>query len=111
MNYFLVKAKNAVFKVADFREIMQSATEGDVVYCDPPYVPLSTTANFTTYSSGGFALKDQVDLAELAGSWGVPVLIANDATEFTLNAYKTAIIKRFYVRRYISCNGSNRDKA
>lgn len=114
MRYFLIKAKNAVFKVADFRDIMHSAKKGDVIYCDPPYVPLSSTANFTTYSSGGFGSKDQVDLAELAlelAGRGIPVLISNHATEFTLNAYKTARIERFYVQRYISCDGANRGKA
>jgi DNA adenine methylase len=114
LRYFLTKAKKAVFKTVDFRAIMRTAKQGDVVYCDPPYVPLSSTANFTAYSSGGFGSKDQVELAELArelaGS-GIPVLISNHATEFTLNAYKTAKIKRLNVQRFISCDGANRGKA
>jgi len=114
MRYFLNKTKNAVFKMADFRDIMKTARKGDVVYCDPPYVPLSTTANFTAYSSGGFGSKDQLELAELAqelAGWGVPVLISNHATDFTLNAYKNAKIERLYVQRFISCDGANRGKA
>lgn len=112
--YFLTKAKNAVFKTADFRDIMRTAKKGDVVYCDPPYVPLSATANFTAYSSSGFGSKDQTELAELArelAGRGIPVLISNHATEFTLNAYKTAKIERFNVQRFISCDGANRGKA
>lgn len=114
MRYFLAKAKKAVFKVADYREIMKSANKGDVVYCDPPYVPLSTTANFTAYSSGGFGREAQVELAELArelAGRGIPVLISNHATDFTLNAYKAAEIEQFPVQRFISCDGSNRGKA
>lgn len=114
MYHFLTKAKNAVFKLADFRDIMKTVKKGDVVYCDPPYVPLSTTANFTTYSSGGFGLKDQIELAELAqelAGRGIPVLISNHATEFTLNAYKKAKIERLDVQRFISCDGANRGKA
>lgn len=115
MRHFLTRAKCAVFKAADFRDVMKTAKEGDVVYCDPPYVPLSTTANFTAYSSGGgFGGSDQVELAELAlalAGRGVPVLISNHATDFTLNAYQAAKIERFYVQRFISCNGSNRGKA
>jgi len=34
-------------------------------YCDPPYVPLSTTASFTSYATGGFSVADQEELAEL----------------------------------------------
>lgn len=114
MHHFLSKAGIAVFKVADFRDIMQSAQKGDVLYCDPPYVPLSDTANFTNYSTGGFGHKDQVELAELAqelANRGVPVLISNHATEFTLKAYKTARIEQLDVQRFISCNGGNRGKA
>ncbi|TEB15265.1 DNA adenine methylase [Pelotomaculum sp. FP] len=114
MQHFLAKAKNAVFKIADFRDIMKTAKKGDVVYCDPPYEPLSATANFTAYSSGGFGSKEQVELAEFArdlAGRGIPVLVSNHATEFILNAYKTARIERLYVQRFISCDGANRGKA
>jgi DNA adenine methylase len=37
---------------------MGAAVPGDVVYCDPPYVPLSPTANFTDYAGGGFSAQD-----------------------------------------------------
>lgn len=114
MRHFLSKAQGAVFKAADYRDIMSSAQQGDVVYCDPPYVPLSPTANFTAYSSRGFTAGDQVELAELArqlAGRGIPVLISNHATDFTLNAYQDAKIERFYVQRFISCDGSNRGKA
>lgn len=114
MKYFHQKAKSAVFKVADFRETMKAAQPGSVIYCDPPYVPLSATANFTDYSPGGFSEKDQLDLAELArecASRGVPVMISNHATEFILTAYWGARIEQFDVRRNISCDGSKRGKA
>ncbi|MDD3653611.1 MAG: Dam family site-specific DNA-(adenine-N6)-methyltransferase [Desulfotomaculaceae bacterium] len=114
MRYFISKANDAVIMAADFRAVMKKAQKGDVVYCDPPYVPLSATANFTTYSSGGFGRNDQVELADLArqlAGRGVPVLISNHATEFTLNTYKAAKIELFEVQRFISCDGANRGKA
>jgi DNA adenine methylase len=114
MRYFHKKAKNAVFKVADFRETMREAKPSSCVYCDPPYIPLSETANFTRYSAGGFNIKDQLDLAMLAKeltSRGIAVLISNHATKFTLEAYKGAKIEHFNVQRNISCNGNNRGKA
>jgi DNA adenine methylase len=114
MRRFIDRAGQATFQVADFRDTMRSARRGDVLYCDPPYVPLSATSNFTSYSSGGFGRDDQIALAvlaeELAGR-GVPVLISNHATEFTLNAYKTARIEQLDVQRFISCDGNNRGTA
>ncbi len=114
MRRFVDRARRATFRVADFRETMKLAGRGDVLYCDPPYVPLSATSNFTSYSSGGFGREDQSALAELAeelASRGVPVLISNHATEFTLNAYKSARIEQFDVQRFISCDGDNRGTA
>lgn len=39
---------------ADFGEVVQHAQAGDVVFVDPPYVPVSDTANFTAYTADGF---------------------------------------------------------
>lgn len=70
MRYFAQKAKHATFVCQDFRVVMSTAQAGDVIYCDPPYVPLSDTANFTDYAAGGFGPDDQRDLALLAMKLG-----------------------------------------
>ena len=112
---FSRKAQQAVFTVSDFGATMQNTKQGDVIYCDPPYVPLSTSANFTTYSAGGFSLVDQQLLAHLAtdcANQGVPVLISNHNTAYTRKIYRDAHkTKRFKVQRYISCNGGKRNSA
>lgn len=115
MLYFYRKTQKAVFRNEDFAAIMQQARPGDVVYCDPPYVPLSDTANFTNYSSGGFGFKEQQLLADLAqelAQRGVAVVISNHDTEFIQQAYKSAKLLDFFsVQRFISCDGANRNKA
>lgn len=47
----------------DFEAVLDSARPGDLVYFDPPYLPLTKTANFTSYTAGGFTEQDQVRLA------------------------------------------------
>lgn len=114
MRYFARKAQRATFICGDFRDVMRATQPGDVVYCDPPYVPLSATANFTDYAAGGFGVKDQEDLSRLAqelSERGVPVLISNHATEFTNAAYAMADVEYLEVRRFISCDGDNRGTA
>lgn len=114
MMAFHAHAQRAVFEHADYAATMRKTGPGDVVYCDPPYVPLSPSANFTSYAAGGFDLEQQQALADLAretASRGVPVLISNHNTAFTRKTYRGAAIKRFQVQRYISCNGTNRGKA
>ncbi len=48
---------------ADFEETVADAQEGDFVYFDPPYAPLSATSSFTSYSKDGFTVADQKRLA------------------------------------------------
>ncbi|RIV18186.1 Dam family site-specific DNA-(adenine-N6)-methyltransferase [Alicyclobacillaceae bacterium I2511] len=112
MGYFAERAQQATFVCADFRTVMGQAQLGDVVYCDPPYVPLSTTANFTGYAASGFTQDDQRDLVILAkalGEKGIPVLISNHQSEFTETAYQAADVEQFKVQRFISCDGANRN--
>lgn len=111
---FSEKAKHATFIVADFKSTMDQAEAGDIIYCDPPYVPLSASASFTDYSAGGFNMDDQqelVDYAKKLREKGIPVLISNHATDWTLSAYKGADIKEFEVQRFISSDTANRGKA
>lgn len=115
LDAFHKAARTAQFIHNSFVDTMKKARKGDVVYCDPPYVPLSKTAYFTDYFSGGFAWKEQIELAEWAGKLarkGIPVIISNHNTDNTRALYKDAgaTTELFMVRRTISCNTSNRGK-
>ena len=113
MRFFWKKSKKATFTCRDFTVTMSRAKKGDVFYCDPPYVPLSATSNFTSYSAGGFSLAQQAKLAELAeklSGKGIPVLISNHDTAFTAVTYQNAEVSHLQVRRFISCDGDNRNE-
>ena len=100
------------FCVMDFRETFASLKESDVVYCDPPYIPISPTANFTSYAAEGFGHDEQHALAlcaQHAGENGVPVILSNHDTDLSRDLYKGAEISSFEVRRFISCDGANRN--
>ena len=87
---------------------------GDVVYFDPPYVPASDTANFTSYATDGFSHERQVELKELAESLanrGVKVILSNHDVPVTRELYKNAQIYPIQVTRTISAKGSSRKKA
>jgi len=109
------KAQAAEFRICSFEESLSFAREGDVVYCDPPYVPLSVSASFTSYSAGGFDLTQQMKLAQLAEQHNckkIPVLISNHDTRFTRKTYRNANTRKYFtVQRFISCNGQKREHA
>lgn len=113
MLHFLKHASRARFKQQNFRDSMLSARRGDIVYCDPPYVPLSRTASFTDYQAGGFDWANQQSLAETAAHLArrdVRVVISNHDTPAIRALYREygAKLKRLRVRRSISCNGAKR---
>lgn len=114
LEFFAEKAKKATFTCEPFQNSFRRARRGHVVYCDPPYLPLSPTANFTSYSGNGFGLDEQLLLAQksiqAAKKRGIPVLISNHDTETARLFYEAAELTTLQVHRFISQNGANRKK-
>ncbi len=114
MQFFYQQAQTAQIIHADFSSTLTLAKCGDVVYCDPPYVGLSKTANFTHYTAEGFSHSQQVNLANTAkklATQGITVVISNHDTAFTRDIYQTAMLIPLSVQRNISSKGSKREKA
>lgn len=114
MYFFAEKAKKATFVCEGYVDTFKRARKGAVVYCDPPYAPLSTTANFTSYAGNGFSLDDQAALADIAEKAAferdIPVLISNHDTTLTRRLYHGATLNTIKVKRTISRNGAGRNK-
>lgn len=114
LEFFAVKAQKAEFVCTGYIETFERADCDSVIYCDPPYAPLSHTANFTSYSGGGFSLDDQAALAnvaeKIANERQVPVLISNHDTILTRRLYHGAQLNVVQVKRTISRNGAGRNK-
>lgn len=111
---FSEKAQKAEFKCIGYEQAFALAQSGDVIYCDPPYAPLSTTSSFTTYVGAGFSLDDQALLARhsrlTAQDKNIPVLISNHDIPLTRELYHGAKLKTIQVQRNISQKGSARIK-
>tara|TARA_R110002110_G_scaffold65206_4_gene180038 strand:+ start:120627 stop:121478 length:852 start_codon:yes stop_codon:yes gene_type:complete len=116
--YFSQRLKAAKMSAQSFTTFLKKLCKHPdidkmVVYCDPPYVPLSKTANFTGYAACKFNLQDQENLAELALvliSKGAKVMLSNHDTPFTRQIYDQAHIKTIQVRRAISCQAQKREQ-
>jgi len=115
LEFFAEKAQKATFVCEGYRQTFARAEKNDVIYCDPPYVPLSKTASFTSYSGNGFGLDEQADLAnaaeEILIEKGISVLLSNHDTIWTRKIYEHATkITSIKVSRTISQKGSTRKK-
>lgn len=112
MWFFAEKAQRAVFTCLPFEKVFSRARQGHVIYCDPPYVPLSRTASFTSYAAQGFGESSQKKLAVLAvnaaTTRGISVIISNHDVPLVRQLYKDAELFRISVKRSISQNGQQR---
>ena len=101
------------FKSGDFEDAVKTAVKDDFVYFDPPYIPLTETASFTSYTSDGFNIEDQKRLRDVffgLSNSGVKVMLSNSDTELTRELYKKANIHEVQANRAINSIGSKRGK-
>lgn len=111
MLFFETKARACEFNCQSFEKTIALAKPADVIYCDPPYVGLDEEIkSFTDYTSEGFNMKDQKNLARLAEESECKFLISNHDTEVTRELYKKADkIRTREVGRYIGGTGATRE--
>jgi DNA adenine methylase len=97
----------------DFESILEMAGPGAVVYCDPPYWPVSKTASFNCYDGLAFGVEEQERLAACfaalpdQGAYGI---LSNSWTDETLELYQRhgLYIDAVEARRSINSKGSGR---
>lgn len=103
--------KSCTILNSDFEEAVMDATEGDFVYFDPPYIPLSKTASFTDYTSKGFSMKDQERLLKTfqkLNDKGVMVMESNSDTPIIKDMYSQFFMRTVNARRSINSIGMKR---
>lgn len=99
------------FECEDFESSVESARPGDVVYFDPPYIPMSDTSNFTEYTDKGFGIADQKRLAATfrrLAERGVRMLLSNADTPLAHELYAGFPIEIVEARRSINSKGEKR---
>lgn len=103
---------NTEILCTDFEEALRNAGEGDFVYLDPPYQPVSETANFTSYTAGGFDAEEQKRLAQVFRDLDARrcyVLESNSATQFIRDLYVSDFtLEAVNARRAISSDPDTR---
>ena len=98
----------------DFQTAVESAKQGDFVYFDPPYDPVSDTASFTGYDINRFKRDEQKRLKETVDDLtrrGCKVLVSNACTDFILDLYEGDYsVEKVAATRAINSNALKRGK-
>jgi DNA adenine methylase len=95
----------------DFEYILEVAEPGDLVYFDPPYKPMSATANFAEYSAEGFGQEDQERLLRTVtelDEQGVQFILSNSGVMFELYDDAGFIVEREGATRSINSDETAR---
>lgn len=113
----LLRASEALRKAeilcGDFPLALDAAMSGAFVYLDPPYYPISPTANFTRYTQEDFTEEDHLRLRDVFGQLddrGCLVAMSNSDTPFIRDLYQGYDVKVVRAPRSISCKGHARDR-
>lgn len=105
--------KKTEIKCADFSEILTKVKKGDLVYFDPPYVPLNETSSFTSYTKDGFDINMQFKLRDVCDELdnkGVKFMLSNSDTKLVNELYVNYEIKKVFASRQINANTDGRGK-
>jgi DNA adenine methylase len=97
----------------NFATVLDVARAGDFVYFDPPYYPLSSTANFTAYDRNGFGLDDQRQLRDVFAALSereVRALLSNSDTPFIRELYQGFAIEQVFAARAVNSKANGRGK-
>src|SRR5512133_204214 len=97
----------------DFEQTCRLARSKDAVYLDPPYLPLSPTASFTSYDRHPFGLTEHERLARIFDELtkrNVPAVLSNSCTPESERLYQAHAIEHPLVARNINRDAKKRGK-
>lgn len=97
----------------DFQSAVTDAQQGDFIYFDPPYDPVSSTASFTSYYTNKFNKDEQIRLKETVDELnhrGCYVLLSNAYTDFIKDLYGDYHQVKVLATRSINSVGTKRGK-
>jgi DNA adenine methylase len=103
----------ATLLAGDYSQATRQVIDGDFVYLDPPYNPVSATSSFVSYGVGGFTSEDQFRLRDEVlrlHQLGAKVLISNSDSPLIHDLYSSSEFSRKLVpvRRAISAKAKGR---
>ena len=95
----------------DYKKLNRRIRENDFVYLDPPYVPLSETAHFTSYTSEKFGKEHQLELltfCEKIDKKGGLFMLSNSYNEYTEELYQKFNINTIKAARSVAAKSESR---
>lgn len=98
----------------NFSDALAQTKAGDMVYFDPPYIPLTASSSFSKYAKNDFSLENQIELKNNImdlTSRKVNVILSNSDTPETRKIFGECLnLYQIDAARAISAKASSRGK-
>ncbi|MBI0130484.1 MULTISPECIES: DNA adenine methylase [Snodgrassella] len=110
---FYFNNSEIVFNAVDYAEILKNLPDNAFVYLDPPYDPVSVTANFTSYTKDGFSRDEQIRLRKCCDELNersIKFMLSNSATDFIYDQYSKYNIEIISAKRLVGADASKRGR-
>ena len=108
--------RDVIITHQDYKNVLEAAQNGDFIYFDPPYYPISTTSSFTSYTTEGFLEREQTELRDTfvrLHEKGCFVMLSNSDTPLINKLYSGLngiTINKITASRAINSKGTGRGK-
>jgi DNA adenine methylase len=105
--------KRSTLETHPYDVVISNAVEGDFIYLDPPYWPMTKTSNFTSYVGQDFVIEEQYILKNIIDGLkekGCKVMLSNSNNDDVKKLYKEYNIYEVSANRFINCKPSGRGK-
>lgn len=104
--------KNTQIICGDYKSVLRDfAEEGDFVFLDPPYLPISKYSDFQRYTKEQFYEEDHRELADEVHRLhekGCHVILTNSNHPLVHELYGDYIVEILQTKRYINSNSKKR---
>jgi DNA adenine methylase len=103
--------RKAELRCESFECLLARAKPGDFIYFDPPYEPVSRTANFTAYARDGFSREDQERLRNVFAELDrrrCKLMLSNSDVAFIRDLYRKFRIDTVVAPRAVNCDATRR---
>lgn len=105
--------KKATIICGDYQDVLEkNAKEGDFVFLDPPYLPVTPSGDFKRYTKEQFYEDDHKQLAKivkLLEERGCRVVLTNSNHPLVMELYRNYPMTVVQTRRHVSCRGNSRN--
>ncbi len=109
-SFALQKAK--ILNLSYKQALNKYAKPGDLIFLDPPYLPVGKYGDFKRYTKEGFYDEDHIELAKYAkelSDYGCSVILTNSNSPLVYDLYSEFDITVVKTKRYVNSKASKRN--